>query len=243
MIDITQGHTVHAYDQELGRVRCLVLEMGDCVLEQTRSAARALISGDDALARKVLDKEPKLDHLELDTDNAIFNLIAKRQPAALDLRFVLALSKIAGDLERAGDKAERIAWCVIRLLERNGQQPAAKILHHLDRLMDLSCAMMERSLAAVRRADIEPALDVLSDDRRLDGELDAAMRHLITFVLEDSSMVGQMVDLVLALKALESIGRHASNIAEQVIFIAKGKDVRYQNKELLVEALRERAEG
>jgi len=243
MTDITQGHTVQAYNQELGRLRGLVLDMGEYVLEQTHAAAQALIAGDVALARSVIDKEPKLDQMELDADEAIFNLIAKRQPAAIDLRLVLALSKIVGDLERAGDKAERIAWCVVRLLERDGQQPAAKILHHVRVLADLSCAMMERGLDALARAEVEPALDVFADDRRLDDELDAALRHLITFVLQDSSLVGQVVDLVFAIKALERIGQHASNISEQVIFIAKGKDVRYQNKEVLIEALRKRADG
>lgn len=240
MNDVTKGHTVHAYDQELGGLRGLVLEMGELVLEQTRKAVAALITGDAGLARQVLNDEPRVDHFELDADDAIFNLIAKRQPAAVDLRLVLALSKVAGDLERAGDKAEQIAWCVTRLLERDGQQPAAKILHHVRRLEEVACSMLERSLHALGELDIEPALDVFADDRQLDNELDAALRHLMTFVLEDSSLLGQVLDLVFALRALERIGQHAGNIAEQVIFVAKGKDVRYQNKEVLIEVLRQR---
>jgi len=240
MNDITKGHTVQAYDKELGRLRGLVLEMGEYVLEQTRGAVSALTGGDIQLARQVVDREPKVDRFELDADDAIFNLIAKRQPAARDLRLILALSKVTGDLERAGDKAEQIAWCVIHLLERDGQQPAARILHHVRRLDEIACSMLERSLDALGRVETAPALDVFADDHRLDDELDAAMRHLITFVLEDSSLVGQVVDLVFALKSLERIGRHATNIAEQVIFVAKGEDVRYQNKDVLIEALRQR---
>ena len=240
MNDVTKGHTVHAYDQELGRVRGLVLEMGECVLEQTRVAVNALVDGDPGLARQVVDKEPTVDHFELDADEAIFSLIAKRQPAALDLRLVLALSKVVGDLERAGDKAEQIAWCVIRLLERDGQQPASRILHHVRRLDEVARSMLERSLGALSQVDVERALDVFADDHRLDDEFEAGLRHLMTFVLEDSSLVGQLVDLVFALRALERIGQHAANIAEQVIFVAKGKDVRYQNKEVLIEALRRR---
>ncbi len=240
MNDITKGHTVHAYDDELGRVRGLVLEMGKYVLEQTANAVAALMTGDAARARQVLDNEPKVDRFELEADEAIFSLIAKRQPAAQDLRLVLALSKIVGDLERAGDKAVQIAWCAIRLLERGGQHPANKILHHVRRLDEVARSMLERGLDALGRADIEPALDVFSDDRQLDDEFDAALRHLMTFVLEDSSLVGQVLDLVFALKALERIGQHATNVAEQVIFVAKGKDVRYQNKEVLVETLRHR---
>jgi phosphate transport system protein len=240
MNDVTKGHTVHAYDQELGRVRGLVLEMGECVLEQTRVAVNALVDGDPGLARQVVDQEPRVDHFELDADEAIFSLIAKRQPAALDLRLVLALSKVVGDLERAGDKAEQIAWCVIRLLERDGQQPASRILHHVRRLDEVARSMLERSLGALSQVDVERALDVFADDHRLDDEFEAGLRHLMTFVLEDSSLVGQLVDLVFALRALERIGQHAANIAEQVIFVAKGKDVRYQNKEVLIEALRRR---
>ncbi len=240
MNDVTKGHTVHAYDQELGRVRGLVLEMGEYVLEQTRMAVNALADGDPGLARQVVDGEPRVDHFELDTDEAIFSLIAKRQPAALDLRLILALSKVVGDLERAGDKAEQIAWCVIRLLERDGQQPASRILHHVRRLDEVARSMLERSLEALNQLDVEGALDVFADDHRLDEEFEAGLRHLMTFVLEDSSLVGQLVDLVFALRALERIGQHAGNIAEQVIFIAKGKDVRYQNKEVLIETLRRR---
>jgi phosphate transport system protein len=240
MNDVTKGHTVHAYDQELGRVRGLVLEMGEYVLEQTRMAVNALAEGDPGLARQVVDREPRVDHFELDADEAIFSLIAKRQPAALDLRLILALSKVVGDLERAGDKAEQIAWCVIRLLERDGQQPASRILHHVRRLDEVARSMLERSLEALNQLDVEGALDVFADDHRLDEEFEAGLRHLMTFVLEDSSLVGQLVDLVFALRALERIGQHAGNIAEQVIFIAKGKDVRYQNKEVLIETLRRR---
>ncbi len=240
MNDVTKGHTVHAYDQELGRVRGLVLEMGEQVLEQTRMAVNALAEGDPGLARQVVDREPRVDHFELDADEAIFSLIAKRQPAALDLRLILALSKVVGDLERAGDKAEQIAWCVIRLLERDGQQPASRILHHVRRLDEVARSMLERSLEALNQLDVEGALDVFADDHRLDEEFEAGLRHLMTFVLEDSSLVGQLVDLVFALRALERIGQHAGNIAEQVIFIAKGKDVRYQNKEVLIETLRRR---
>jgi len=240
MIDVTQGHTVQRYDRELGNARGMVLEMGERVLEQTHSAVGALVTSDLNLARKVVEKERKIDYLELDVDDAIFNLIAKRQPAAVDLRFVLALSKIVGDLERAGDKAEQIAWCVIRLAEGDDQRPSSKILHHIRSLDQIACGLLERSLDALAKADVDLALDVFADSSQLEDELDAAMRHVMTFVLEDIQLVGQVLDVVYVLRALANIGDHAANIAEQVIFVAKGKDVRYQNKEVLVEALRER---
>lgn len=240
MTDVTKGHTVQRYDRELSGARGMVLEMGEFVLEQARNAVKALTAGDVNLARRVIANERKIDHFELEIDEAIFNLIAKRQPAAIDLRLTLALSKAVGDLEQAGDKAEQIAWCLIRVTEREGQQPSSKILHHIRRLDEVASSMLERSLDALAKADVDLALDVFENGPQLEEELDAAMRHLMTFVLEDTALVGQVLDVVFALRALASIGDHAGNIAEQVIFIAKGKDVRFQSKEILIEALRHR---
>ena len=240
MNDIIKGHTVQKYDRELSGARGMVLEMGERVLEQVHRAVGALSKGDINLARKVVDNERKIDYFELDVDEAIFNLIAKRQPAAIDLRFILALSKVVGDLGRAGDKSEQIAWCVIRLIERVGQQPPSKILHHIHSLDQIARSSLERSLEGLARADVDLALDVFEDGSRLEDEFDAAMRHVMTFVIEDTQLVGQVLDVVFVLRALANIGDYAGNIAEQVIFVAKGKDVRYQNKEILAEALRER---
>lgn len=264
MTDVTKGHTVRKYDKELGTARKLVLEMGTRVLEQVRKAVGALGKGDIGLAREVINNERRIDSCELDIDEAIFDLIAKRQPTAIDLRFILALSKVAGDLERAGDKAAQIAWCVTRLMGRTGRQPTSKILHHIHSLDQVARSLLERSLDALARVDVDLALEVFEDGSQLNGlagrqsgeetvgpldeinssqlddGFDAAMRHAMTFVLEDTQLVGQVLDVVFVLRALANIGDHAGNIAEQVIFVAKGKDVRYQNKEALIDALRER---
>jgi phosphate transport system protein len=240
MTDVAMGHTVQRYDRELSGARGMVLEMGEYVLEQVRTAVKALATGDTNLARKVLADERRIDRFELEIDEAIFNLIAKRQPAAIDLRLTLALSKAVGDLEQAGDKAAQIAWCLIRVIEREGQQPSSKMLHHIRNLEDVACSLLARSLGALAKADVDLALDVFEDGSQPDEELDAAMRHLMTFVFEDKALIGQVLDVVFALRALASIGDHAGNIAEQVIFVAKGKDVRFQNKEILIEALRQR---
>jgi phosphate transport system protein len=240
MSDVTTGHIVNRYDEELGGVRGLVLEMGEFVLEQIKSSVTALATGNVTLARQVIDRERRIDYLELDTDDAIFNLIAKRQPAAIDLRLILALSKVVGFLERAGDKAGQIAWGVVRLMEREGQHPSSKILHHVRRLEEVASRMLERSLEALATADVEIAVDVFADSKLVEDEFDAAMRHLVTFVLEDPALLGQVLDMVFALRALERVGDNAGSIAEQVVFVAKGKDVRYQNREILIDALRQR---
>jgi len=265
MTDVTKGHTVRKYDKELGNARKLVLEMGAQVLEQVRKAVSALDKGDIGLARKVVNNEREIDSLNLDIDEAILDLIATRQPVGRDLRFILAQSKVADDLEQAGDKAARIAWCVTRLMERTGRRPTSKILHHIHSLDRIARSLLERSLAALAKIDVDLALEVLKDGSQLDdltgrrsgtetaslldelengSELDdgfdAAIRHAMTFVLEDAQLVGQVLDVVFVLRALANIADHAGNIAEQVIFVAEGKDVRYQNKEVLVDALRER---
>lgn len=239
-VDPTEGHTVRSYDRELSELRHQVLEMGERVLEQTRQAVRALIEADADAARRVVDHERKIDYMELDADEEVFELIARRAPTAIDLRLILALSKVTGDLERAGDKAARIARCVIELEARGRRLPEAKILHHIGQMNETVCRMLGNSLDALARTDVELALGVFAEDRGLEQQFDAAMRHLITFVFENASLVGQVIELVFGLKALERIGNHAGNIAEQVIYVAKGKDVRYQNRENLIAALSQR---
>ncbi len=228
------------------------------MLEQVRKAVSALDQGDIGLAREVVDNERRIDSFELEIDEAILDLIAKRQPAAIDLRFILALSKVAGDLERAGDRAAQIAWCAIRLMGRTSRRPASKkILRHIHSFDRVARRLLERSLDALAKVGVDLALDVFEDGSQLndlaghqsgketadslevleDG-FDAAIRHAMTFVFEDTQLVGQVLDVVFVLRAFANIGDHAGNIAEQVIFIAEGKDVRYQNKEVLVDALR-----
>lgn len=235
----TKGHIVKSYDTDLAQLRGLVLEMGERVVEQVTDAVAAVVEGDPIPAHEVIDRERKIDYFELDVDDDIFNIIAKRQPAAVDLRLVLALSKVVGNLERAGDKAEEIAECALRIQNRDGCQDPG-IYHHVGRLGKTACCMMERALDALARTDVDQALDVFADDSSLAEDVAAALRHLMSFAVEDPSLFSQVIDLILAVKALERIGNHAGNVAEQVIFVAKGRDVRYQSRENVIAALRRR---
>jgi phosphate transport system protein len=235
----TKGHTVRAYDTELGQLRGLVLEMGGRVVEQAMDAVAALVEGNPNAAHQVIARERKIDYLELDVDESIFNIIARRQPTAVDLRLVLALSKAVGNLERAGDKAEEIAECALRIQGREACRDIG-IFHHVTRLGKMSCCMMERAMDALARTDVDQALSVFADDSSLADEVSAAMRHLMSFVVEDPSLLSQVIDLLFAVKALERIANHAGNIAEQVVFVAKGRDVRYQSRENVIAALSKR---
>ncbi len=237
MNDVAKGHTVQRFDQELTLVRDQVLAMGKRVLEQVSAASGALTEGEVNLARQVVDRERQIDRQEMAIDEGIFNIIAKRQPAAIDLRLVMALSKCTGYLEQAGDKAEQIAWCALRIREREGRGAVPRTLHHVRRLYEIATRLLGLSLAALAEIKVDKALDVFREEVELEEEFDAGMRHLMTFILGDATLTGQVIEVVFALRALVAIGDKASNIAEQVIFVAKGTDVRYRNKEILIATL------
>ncbi len=242
MNDVAKGHTVQRFDQELTLVRDQVLAMGKRVLEQVSAASGALTEGEVNLARQVVDRERQIDRQEMAIDEGIFNIIAKRQPAAIDLRLVMALSKCTGYLEQAGDKAEQIAWCALRIREREGRGAVPRTLHHARRLYEIATHLLELSLAALAEVNVDKALDVFREEVELEEEFDAGMRHLMTFILGDATLTGQVIEVVFALRALVAIGDKASNIAEQVIFVAKGTDVRYRNKEILIATLSQEQE-
>lgn len=238
-VDPTSGHTVRGYDRELARLRAIILEMGERVVEQTQSAVVALIEQDRNMAYRVLDREPILDYLLLDADEEIFNVIVRRQPTAVDLRAVLALSKIAGDVERAGDKAARIARQSLELLDSAPAMPQLSdvLKDALQELDARACCMFERSIKAVVSFDVGLSLGIFEDES---GLYDASheVRRLLSLAGEGPSSPREIVCLLTCAHAFERIGNHATNIAEQVIYVAEGQDVRFRNRELLIETLR-----
>lgn len=238
-VDLASGHTVRRYDQELAKLRGIILEMGERVIEQTQAAVAALLDQDGFQAFRVLDREPQVDFLSLDADEEVFRVIVRRQPTAVDLRIVLALSKIADDVERAGDKAVRIARQALELEELGigtdhlpeGVKP---ILRRLD---NHTCCMFERGIRAVVGFDVTAALGIFEDEPELYDAANEARKSLID--LEPGTLsTRQMVSLLTCIHALDRIGNHATNIAEQVIYVALGQDVRYRNREILIETLR-----
>jgi phosphate transport system protein len=238
--DIARGHTVRRYDRELATLRAIILDMGHRVIEQAQASVAALVDGEEAQAYRVLDREPQIDYLSLDADEEIFRVIARRQPTAVDLRIVLALSRIAGDVERAGDKAFRIARQALALRQQGlpqGRLPSDSLTAVLRKLDDQACCMFERSIQAVAAFDVELSLSVFEDEPKLFEASDEARE-----ILGREDLCGftprQVVCLLTSAHALERIGNHASNIAEQVIYVAEGKDIRYRNREILIETLR-----
>ncbi len=164
--DLASGHTMRRYDQELAKLRGIILEMGERVVEQTQSAVAALVEREDSQAFRVLDREPQIDFLSLDADEEVFRVIARRQPTAVDLRIVLALSKIADDMERAGDKAVRIARQALELRELDaGSELLSETLKDALRQLDnKACCMFERGIKAVAGFDVALALGIFEDE-------------------------------------------------------------------------------
>lgn len=233
-----EGHTVRAYDRELARLRGLIMEMGERVLEQTQAAVNALLGDDPTPAYRVLDREPQVDFLALDADEEVFRLIARRQPTAVDLRIVLALGRIAGEAERAADKAAAIAR---RALDyRSDGTPLATGIAEALRAQDtLVCCSFERAIAAVAQFDLDAAVGVFEDEPALIAATQAMHEALIA-PLPETLPARKLGPLFIIAHALEYIGRHAGAIAEQVVYVAEGKDVRFRNREILIETLRHR---
>lgn len=240
---LNRGHIVRAYDRDLQNLRALVTKIGDLVLVQVQDALRALIQGDMALAQQVLGRERRIDELNLEADEEVFTVIAKRQPQASDLRLILAVSKAIGDLERAGDKAVRIASMTLRMIESeaDGQvlplEPA--LAEGLLTLNHLACCMLERALEGLTEVDLHKAVSVFEDQDRLHRTYKSVSGQMS----ESTGLVGgrPLASLLTIAHAIERIGNHGGNIAEQVVYMITGDDVRYRNRDLLVDALKESA--
>jgi phosphate transport system protein len=235
---LTHPHRVRAYDAELERLRTLVLEMGERALEQVRGAVAALLDPDPSPAYRVLDREPQVDFLALDADEEVFHVIARRQPAAVDLRIVLALSRLAGEAERAADKAAHIASRALEFRAGDTDLPVS-LRETLGSFQDVIVRALERSVAAVSNFDIELAIGVFEDELAMRAA-GRAMQQALAGATEPPLAPAQVGALFIVTHALELIGKHSCAMAEQVIYVAEGKDVRFRNREILIETLRHR---
>lgn len=221
------AHSLHIsqqFNDELEQVKNHLLEMGGLVERQVGDAIKALIDADSELARSVRDNDKLINQMELDIDEECTRIIARRQPAASDLRLVIAASKAVSDLERIGDESAKIAKLAINLCEE-GEAPRGyvEIRHIGDRVR----SMTQAALTAFARLDVEAALAVAEEDKFVDQEYESAMRELVTFMMEDPRSIKRVMSIIWSLRALERIGDHARNIAEGVIYLVKGKDVRH----------------
>jgi phosphate transport system protein len=233
MNDMISGHTVQAFNEELQTINGLVMELGELGLDQLRRAVQTLRDEDTKAAGKVIDRDQKLNDIDIRADEEIIRLIAKRQPVAKDLRDVLTVQKTVADLERVGDEARKIANLTIHFFG-NGQMPPSKeILRDIYNMSDIVEEMLIESLECFSELDLHKAINVIKKDGKLYEEFRDSLRRLSTFVMEDSRSVGHSVDITLALRALERIGGHAKNIGGYVIFLVTGKDVRHEDLNII----------
>ncbi|MCG7871352.1 MAG: phosphate signaling complex protein PhoU [Candidatus Thiodiazotropha lotti] len=229
MNEMTSGHIVKAYSAELDHLNELVLDMGNLGQDQLRRAVQTLKDEDPKAAGQVIDRDRKLNDIDIQADEEIIRLIAKRQPMAKDLRDILTVQKTISDLERVGDEARKIANLTIHFYDNGKNPPSKEILHDIYDMSEFVDEMLGLSLVAFTELDLDKALEVIEMDKKLYEDFRGSLRRLSTFIMEDSRNVGSVVDIVLALRALERIGGHAKNIGGFVIFLVTGKDVRHED--------------
>jgi phosphate transport system protein len=231
MSELTEGHIVKRYNDELEELNQMVIKMAGLVRGQIRDATTTLEEEDAAAAHLVVKRDRAIDALEVEIDDKILHLIAKRQPVAKDLRELLAVGKIVSDLERIGDQARRLARLTILFYEGDNSLPNHQLITDIPKLAKLVDSMVEKSMLAFETLDPGLALEVIRTEGELDEEMKSALRRLSTFLLEDARSVGYVVDITLTLRALERIGGHAKYIARHSIFLVKGRDVRHESLE------------
>lgn len=236
------SHTQHISQQfnaELEEVRSHLLAMGGLVEKQVNDAVTALVEADSGLARQVREIDDQTNQMERDIDEACLRILARRQPAASDLRLVISISKSVIDLERIGDEASKIARRAIELCEEGSAPRGYVEVRHIG---DQVRRMVRDALDAFARFDPELALSVAQYDKTVDREYKTAIRELATYMMEDPRSISRVLSIIWVLRSLERIGDHARNIAELVIYLVRGTDVRHLGLKRMQEEVRGKAE-
>lgn len=216
-------HTSKTYEEELQNLRTRVMTMGGRVENQVRMAVLSFSEDDLDMARRVIDTERDINKEQLSTDLLCSEIIARRQPAAKDLRLLLGVIRTISDLERIADQADKIA----KLTLRNEQRGSLPRVHGIFQSAEMAIDMLRNALDAFAREDGDKAREVMSSDSKLDELYIGSMRQLITYMMEDPRTISAALDDLWVAKAIERMGDHAENIAEVAIYIAEGEDIRY----------------
>ena len=224
---MSEKHLSTQFDAELSAVSTRVLEMGGLVESQVAQSVYALTNFSGDVATEVLRNEERDNAMEVEIDRDLSTIIARRQPTARDLRLLIAISKTIANLERVGDEAARIARTVQRLINTGVSSRLRLPVSDLAYECELAIAQLRKALDAFARLDTVKAIEVLKQDDKIDHEFDGLMRKLITYMMEDPRTISSSIDLVFVAKAIERVGDHAKNLAEVIIYIVKGMDVRH----------------
>ncbi|MBP7259132.1 MAG: phosphate signaling complex protein PhoU, partial [Neisseria sp.] len=213
-------HISSHFNQELENVRSEVMRMGGLVEARLQQVLAALDEGSSSGLTEVIDGDADINKLEVEIDDACQTIIARRQPAAGDLRFVLAVSRVIVDLERIGDEVKKIALKAHELLGNN--RVAAPELYNTHRMGTVTLGMIHRALDAFARLDTGAVIELSETDKHLDADYRAQLRSLITFMMEDPRSISATIDIMFMNKSIERIGDHAENIAEHVVYLTRG---------------------
>lgn len=222
---MSEKHISSQFDAELNSISTNVLEMGGLVEAQLHHAIYALVHMNLEAAEKVIENEGKINQMELRIDHEIISTIGRRQPTARDLRFLMSISRTTQNLERAGDEVERMARMVKSIIK--GGSPRDLPTSDLRVAADLASAMLRKTLDSFARLDTNMAVTIIKEDDEIDNEYNGFLRKLMTYMMEDPRTISPSLDLLFLAKSIERVGDHAKNIAEQIIFIVKGEDIRH----------------
>ena len=217
-------HISGQFNAELESLRNQLLAMGGQVEQQLTTALDALMKLDSGVAESIVRNDAEINQMEMTIDDECATIIARRQPTASDLRLVITIIKVNRDLERIGDEAAKVARQAVQLSE-GGTSPSSFVeIRHIGTLVGV---LLRQSLDAFARLDVTKAIEVVRGDAEVDKAYGSAMRSLVTFMVEDPRNIGAILNEMWALRSLERIGDHACNIAEHVVYLVKGLDVRH----------------
>ena len=233
--DNYSDHISQQFNDELEQIRTSLLTMGGVVERQVTDAIEAILTSNVDLADQTRKLDQQTNDMQLEIDEQCTRIIARRQPAASDLRLIISVSKAINDLERMGDEATAIARHAIELVEEGESPKGYQEVRHIGTLVS---AMVKDVLTAFARSDAEMAYNVAKRDKAVDQEYRSAMRLLATYMMEDSRAISQMLNVIWVLRSLERIGDHACNMAEHIIYLTSGSDVRHASLTELKEAAR-----
>jgi len=229
-------HLSTQFDSELNHVSSLVMELGGLVESQIRQAIYALSQFSEAVANQVIEGEARVNAMEVEIDRELTSIIGRRQPTARDLRLLMAISKTTANLERVGDEAEKMARMVKSIIDDG--TPRTLPASELRVATEMASGLLRKALDAFARLDTATAVTILKEDNLIDQEFDGFVRKLITYMMEDPRTISASLDLLFIAKAIERIGDHAKNIAELIIYIVKGADVRHISMDKIEETVR-----
>jgi len=230
-------HISHQFNRELESLRQTMMTMGGMVEEMLKKAIDAVVSGDTGIAMEVIESDNRVNQIEKQLDEECTLVIARRQPAASDLRLVFAIIKGISDLERIGDEAEKIARWALALAD---YQRPRNDYRELELLGQTVLQMLRSCLDGFARMSPEVALALMKQDKKVDQDYEAIFRQYYSYMMEDARNIRRVLDALLIAKSLERIGDHCKNVGEYVVFLVEGRDLRHESKKTFKKLLKDK---